>query len=157
MSLPFLSAQAELGNVQASWLMQVRGLVGPKIDSVVLPPQELKVETFVLARQSMEAVISAISDPSTRFSPGILLARVDPSSAPVLYWRSAVVAFSVDQVRRGRSRQQAIARLGPAEQTELDLVSEVYEYFGLTDPSAQPKSGARDQAQAILRGIRVDV
>jgi hypothetical protein len=78
LSLPFLSAQAELGNLQASWLMQVRGLVGPKIDAAVLPPQELKVETFVIARQSLEAVIAAIADPSTRFRPGVMLTRIDP-------------------------------------------------------------------------------
>lgn len=93
-NLPFLSAQAQLGNIQASWRMQIRGLVGPQIDAAVLPPQELKVETFVIAKQSLEAVITAINDPTTQFVPGVLLATIDPTSADVEYWLSAVRAYA---------------------------------------------------------------
>jgi hypothetical protein len=155
-SLPFLSAQAELGNLQASWLMQVRGLVGPKIDKVVLPPQELKVETFVIARQSLEAVIAAIDDTTTKFIPGILLARIDVDGTDVTYWRCAVQAYGIDSLRRGRTRSDTLSRLGSTNQADRDLISEVYAYFGVADPNATPGAGAREQAEALLRGIRVD-
>jgi hypothetical protein len=155
-SLPFLSAQAELGNIQASWMMQVRGVTGPKLNSQILPPQELKVETFVIARQSIEAVIKAVDDPTTLFVPGILVARIDPALPESLYWTAAVQAFAVDCVRRGRSRVEAQTRLGSADPADVDVLTEIYGYFGITDPKQAPGSGPREAAERILRGIRVD-
>lgn len=156
-SLPYLTAQAELGNIQASWLMQVRGLTGPKIDAVVLPPQELEVETFVIAKQSLDKAIQAIADPSTNFVPGILLSKVDPSSTEVDYWFSAVKAFAMNSIRRGRSRAQAVARLGSTDSAANDTIVEVYNYFGLSDPNQEPSSAARENARRLLGGIAADV
>lgn len=153
-SLPYLSAQAELGNLEASWLMQVRGLVGPKIDAVVLPPQELKVETFVIARQSLIAVIGATSDATTRFIPGIMLARIDPTNPEVAYWRAAVQTFSIDGVRRGWNRSRALSRLGSSSPGDADLIGEVYSQLGVKDDET-PGKGAQEQATNLLRGIRV--
>lgn len=155
-SLPFLSAQAELGNLQATWLMQVRGLVGPKIDAVVLPPQELKVETFVIARQSLEQVIAAVADPTTQFRSGILVARISPLSPEAGYWRAAVQAFAIDSVRRGRARSDAQSRLGSSDSADWDTITEAYTYLGVADPNANPGSPAREQAERLLRGVRVD-
>lgn len=155
-SLPFLSAQAELGNIQASWLMQVRGLVGPRIDEVVLPPQELKVETFIIARQSLIAVIKAINDPTTKFVPGILLARINPVSQESKYWAAVVQAFAMDSVRRRRTRADAQTRLGAISSSDNDLITEVYAFFGIEDPDEKPGSGAREHAASILRGLHVD-
>ncbi len=155
-SLPFLTAKAELGDIQAGWMMQVRGLVGPKIDAVVIPPQELKVETFYIAAKSLTEVIAAINDPTTKFIPGILLARIDPEAAEAAYWRSAVKAFAADSVRRGYSRSDTFARLGSTSSADSDLVSETYAFFGISDPNADPEAGAREQAEKMLRGIRVD-
>lgn len=155
--LPFLAAQAELGNIQASWLMQIRGLTGEKIDGVVLPPQELDVSTFAIAKQSLEAAIGAVKDPTTKFIPGILLATIDPTAPDVAYWTSAVKTFALSNLRRGRSRSEAIARLGSADPAANDVIAEVYTYLGITDPTAKPSAGAREAAQQILRGISADV
>lgn len=156
LTLPFLSAQAELGQLEASWLMQVRGLVGPKINEVVLPPRELKVETFVVAIQSLEAAIKAINDPTTQFRSGILLARISPAAPDTDYWRSAVKSFAIDSVRRGKKRMDAQARLSSTDPVDVDLLSEAYSYFGIVDPTVDPGPGAREQAERLLRGIRVD-
>ena len=137
-------------------MMQVRGLVGPKIDAVVLPPQDLRVETFVVAHQSLVAVIAAINDPTTKFVPGILLARVDPSAPEAEYWKGAVQAFAADSLRRGRSRGEAQARLGSTDPNDHDLLAEVYGFFGIADPKATPGNAPREQAEKLLRGIRVD-
>src|SRR3974390_1662747 len=51
-NIPFLAASAQLGVIEASWLFQVVGLTGPKID-LNLPPTNLDVETFVIAKQSL--------------------------------------------------------------------------------------------------------
>jgi len=157
LSLPFLTAQAELGNIEASWLMQVRGLIGPKIDSVVLPPQDLKVETFVIAKQSLNAAISAISDPKTKYVPGIVLASIDPNAPGVVYWLSAVKAYAVDSARRGRTGAQTMARLGTTDPAANDAITEVYNYLGITNPNQTPDNSARENAAMILRGIKADI
>jgi hypothetical protein len=156
LSLPFLSAQAQLGNIEASWMMQIRGLVGPVMDSVVLPPRELNVETFVVARQSLEAVIKAINDPTTRFIPAVLIARLNPATPETQYWRAAVQTFGVESVRHGRTRAQALGRLGSTDPVDYDLLVEVYGFFGIGNPTEPPGPGARELAERILRGMRVD-
>jgi hypothetical protein len=157
LSLPFLTAQAELGNIEASWLMQVRGLIGPKIDSVVLPPQDLKVETFVIAKQSLNSAIAAISDPKTKYVPGIVLASIDPNAPSVAYWLSAVKAFAIDSARRGRTGAQTMARLGTTDPAANDVITEVYNFLGITNPNQVPDNPARENAAMILRGIKADV
>ena len=156
LSLPFLSAQAQLGSIEASWMMQIRGLVGPLLDKKVLPPQELNVTTFVIAKQSLEAVIAAIGEPSTTFVPGTLIAVIDPTTPEVEYWRAAVRAFGAENVRRGRTRAEAQGRLGSTDPIDHDLLAEVYGFFGMMNPKDPPGTGARELAERILRGIRVE-
>lgn len=157
LNLPFLSAQAELGNIQASWLMQVRGLVGPKLDAVILPPQDLKVETFIIAKQSLEAAIKAISDPSTRFIPGIVVGRVDPNSKESLYRLSAVRAFALSSIKRGRTGADAQGRLGSIDQADIDAMTETYTFCEVENPLEKPNNAARDKAGRLLNGISADV
>jgi hypothetical protein len=156
-TLPFLTAQAELGSIEASWLMQVRGLNGPKIDEVILPPQDLKVDTFVIAKQSLEKAIKAVNDPTTRFKPGVLLSRIDPTSAEVAYWLSAVRAFGLYSIRKGRTGAAAKARLASEDPAANDALTEVYGSLGLLDPTQTPSTAARDRAGLILHGISADV
>jgi hypothetical protein len=77
LSLPFLAASAEVGNISAHWVLQVIGLAGRKIDEALPPPTELNVEKFVLARQSLEKLVAAIRDQTTKFEAA-LLSRVEP-------------------------------------------------------------------------------
>lgn len=157
LSLPFLSAQAQLGNIQASWMMQIRGLVGPKIDEVVLPPQELKVETFVIAKQSIEKVIRAVNDPSTSFRSGVLLATIDPNSNEEKFWASVVTSYAIYSLRKGRSAVEAIDRLGLNDPQAEDFIRDTYANLGVDNPTADPPRQARSTAQRIMQGIRVDV
>jgi hypothetical protein len=157
LNLPFLSAQAELGNIQASWLMQVRGLVGPKLDSVILPPQDLKVETFIIAKQSLEAAIRAISDPSTRFIPGILVSKVDPNSKESLYRLSAVRAFALSSLKRGRTGADTQGRLASTDPADIDAITEAYTFCEVANPAEKPSAAAREKASRLLNGISADV
>ena len=154
-SLPFLAAQAEMGQIQACWLMQVRGLTGA-IDDVVLPPQDLDVETYVLAKQSLEAVIGAIKDPDTKFVPGVLLAKVDPATTETEYWYSAVRAFALHQISVGRTMAIARSRLRTTDPMAIDIVTSVYNYFEIKDPNAPIPSGDSAVARQLLGGIRAD-
>lgn len=157
LNLPFLTAQAELGNIQASWMMQVRGLTGSKLDAVILPPQDLKVETFIIAKQSLEAAIKAVADPTTRFVPGILVGKVDPNSKESLYKISAVRAFALSSLRRGRTSADTQGRLGSTDTAVVDAINETYNYCGVSNPTEKPNNAARETAGRLLGGISADV
>lgn len=70
LTLPFLAASAEVGSIAAHWTLQILGLAGPKIAEAILPPAELNVEKFVLAKQSLECTSAAdpvgVRDAQTR-------------------------------------------------------------------------------------------
>jgi hypothetical protein len=154
LTLPFLSAQAELGNIQAAWQMQVRGLAGQKIDEAVAPPKQLSVETFVIAQQSLEKIIAAIRDPSTRLLAGTLLARSDPLSAETRLRRAVLDSYAVSAIARGRTFAQAQAD-APVQPGETELLRAVYEQLdaSLVDRPSRP---AMQAATAILGGFRTD-
>ena len=157
LTLPFLAAESELGNIRAAWLMQVRGLAGTPISSVIIPPQDLKVETFVIAKQSLDAAIKAVRDPNTRFVPGIVLSRIDPTTPETAFWQAAVKAFAVSCVKRGRTRESAQSRLGSTDTASADIIAEVYDSFGINLPNVSPDNSAKTSATRILQGIEADV
>lgn len=154
LSLSFLSAQAEIGIVQASWLMQVRGLTGSKIDSVVLPPQDLDVGTFVIAKQSLAAAIAAAEDSTTKFVPGTVVAKRDPESADVKYRNASVATFALSAVQRGRKMGDCLDRLAISDPKAIDVVTEVYSFLGVDNDV--PSTEARQHAREILKGIRTE-
>jgi hypothetical protein len=137
--------------------MQVRGLVGAKLDAVILPPQDLKVETFIIAKQSLEAAIKAISDPTTRFVPGIVVGKVDPNSKDTLYRLSAVRAFALSSLKRGRTGADAQGRLGSTDPADIDTIAETYSFCDVSNPAEKPGNAAREKAGRILNGISADV
>ena len=157
LTLPFLAAEAEIGEIRAAWLMQVRGLAGTPISSVILPPQDLKVETFVIAKQSLDAAIKAIRDPGTKFVPGTLLSKIDPTTPETIYSNAAVRAFAVSSIRRGRTRASAESRLGSTDPISNDLITEVYDSFGIIAPDTVPDANSKASATKILQGIDADV
>lgn len=67
--LPFLAAGAQLGRIEAQWVIEVIGLQGPKIREAIQPPAEFNVERYVDAMRSLGAIAIAASDPSTVFTP----------------------------------------------------------------------------------------
>ena len=153
--LPFLSAKAQLGQLRASWQMQVRGLTGPKINENILPPQELNVETFVLGKQQLEKIIGGVSDPSTTFQ-AVLLETINPQSPDVEYWLDAVAVFALACIRKGRSEPDALHRLRSTDPQANDRVRDLYQDFGVSGPN-DPPDDARKRAAAILGNISVDV
>jgi len=155
--LPFLAAQAEMGNIKAQWLMQIRGLSGPKIDAVVLPPQELNVSTFVLAKQSLESAINAVNDQTTQFISGTLLATIDPTKPETEYWLAVIRTFALSGVLRGKTQSEVIGKLQGTDFKAHDTVAEIYNYLGVTDPNAKPSPNACERAKQILHGITFKV
>lgn len=69
LSLPMVTAAAQIGSVEAAWMLQVAGLAGGAVDRISMPPTELSTETFVVAKQSLAGLIEAVRDSTTKFIP----------------------------------------------------------------------------------------
>jgi hypothetical protein len=46
--------------------------------------------------------------------------------------------------------------LASSDPADLDIVSEVYTFLGQDNPTIPPNTASREQAERLLRGIRVD-
>ena len=151
-SLPVLAAEAQLGRVEAGWTMQVKGISGPKIREAVLAPEELDVETYIKARNSMQEIIAAIGDADTVIKPELLL-TVPPDRPLDEYGRQALTTYVVACIGNGRLADWAINKLGNTEPAR-NIVRAVYEDFGVAQGEA-PGAVARAQAEEALRGVRI--
>ncbi len=157
-SLPFLAASAQLGTIEAQWILQVIGLNGKEIDASILPPTELNVDTFVIAKQSLEKIISALNDPSTRFLAR-LIAEIHPPDAEQMELRASVArAYALSSIERGRSLTEAKNHLGSDDGTVQDALATVYEKFGgLANPADTPSPEVRRKAAQISGRLKTDI
>ena len=157
-SFPFLAASAELGRIQAKWVMQVRGLAGEKIDTAILPPTELSVENFVVAKQSLHELGEAVRDPSTVFTAA-LVATVHPTDPIERDYRIATAkSYALSQIGERERLADATERL-ESDRTEVnDAIAQVYEQFvGITDPMARPSQEMQRKARELLGRLRTQV
>ncbi|MFO0834538.1 MAG: caspase family protein [Phycisphaerales bacterium] len=154
LTLPFLAASAEVGSIEAQWMLQVIGLGGPKIDAVSLPPTELNVETFVLAKQSLAALIGAVRDPDTVFTPQCLR-EITPADQRDLALRRAVAhTVALDAIADGVTLERAQKRA--ADPLAADVIRDMYhDIAGIDVPTLEPSSNARAEARRLLG--RVDL
>jgi hypothetical protein len=157
MSLPFLAASTELGQIEAKWILQVMGLSGSKIDSAVLPPKELNLETFVLANQSLDSLIKAVRDPTTNFKAA-LVAVVKP--AEVIERETLVAigkAYALGRLEKGRKRIDALDELGSIRDEIRDAIIDTYKDFaGITSDIEVPSAIVRSRAASLLGPIKVE-
>lgn len=157
LSLPFLAASAELGQIEAKWVLQVVGLAGVKIDQAILPPKELNLETFVLANQSLGNLIVAINDPTTKFTAQ-LISIIKPANTVENEYVAAVGrAYALGQIKRGRMLGDALRRLGAVPNEMLDSIRDAYKDFaGIASEVEAPNAEARSAAQKLLGPIDID-
>lgn len=154
LTLPFLAASAEVGSIEAQWMLQVIGLGGPRIDAVSLPPTELSVETFVLAKQSLAALIGAVRDPDTVFTPQCLR-EITPADQRDLMLRRAVgQTIALDAIADGLTLERAQKR--GTDPVTVDVIRDTYrDSAGIDAPTLEPSSNARADARRVLG--RVDL
>lgn len=157
-SLPYLAASAQLGNIEAQWILQVIGLAGKPISEAILPPTDLNVDTFVMAKQSLEKLINAINDSNTTFDAK-LIAEIHPANYEQRKLRQSIAtAYALTCLERGRNLSDALERLSSPDSDVQDSIREVYESVaGLTDVSQKPSGEVRHKAGEICGRIRADV
>jgi len=157
-SLPFLAASAQLGAIEAQWILQVIGLSGKEIDGAILPPTELNVDTFVIAKQSLEKIIAALRAPGTSFQPR-LIAEIRAPDAEERELRASVArAYALSSIERGRSLEDAKRHLGSDDGVVQDALATVYERFGgLTFAGDAPSPEVRRRAAQLTGRLKTDI
>ncbi len=157
LSLPFLAASAETGRIEGKWTLQVVGLAGPKIDAAILPPTDLNVETFVLAKQSLVKLINAVNDKSTTFSAARVGILKDSDLVEKELRIAVARAYALAGIARGRSASQAIGDLDVADGLTRDTIKDTYrELAGIADADEKPSDSSRAAAKQILGDVKVE-
>jgi hypothetical protein len=156
-SLPFLAASAQIGQVEASWMLNVAGLAGPKISAAIAPPAELNVETFVIAKQSLSSLIDAVNDASTIFVASQLL-KIEPAAQRDANFRKgAAKTYALSRIARRASLADALKRIRSTDAAVNDSISDTYFILvggAQTDP---PSEDAARKARDLLIGVEADV
>lgn len=157
LALPVLAASAQLGQIEASWIMQVIGLAGPRIDEVSITPSELNVETFVLAKQSLTNLIAAVRDPSTQLVAQEV-GRIGHGDIMQLeYIRAVGRAYALGRIYRRRRLADALAEIEGGIEGLREVIADTYrEFAGLSDQTTQPSPEAQRRAAALLNGVTVE-
>lgn len=157
-SLPFLAASAQMGQIEASWILQVLGVAGTKISEATAPPAELNVETFVIAKQSLEKLIAAVNDPSTTFAAQTLQKIDTAQQRSQAFEEAAVTTFALSSISRKRSLDEARKRLGAAiDPVASAILQDVYDVMAPGLPADRPTQDAANKANELLGGIQADV
>lgn len=156
LSLPFITASAQLGSTEAVWTLQIVGLTGPKISAVKVVPTELNVETFVIAKQSLERLIDAVTDPETLLSSKVIARQGPPTTVEARYSPAVLQVAALSAIARGWNMQTAGSRFGYAASNVPAMFAAVYQdVAGLTSITAEPAREKRAVAVRILDGLIV--
>ena len=149
-TLPFLAASAQVGRIEAQWMLQVVGLAGPKIDAESLPPTDLNVETFVLAKQSLEGLINAVRDDSTQFSAA-RLATITPEQVRLAKYQKAIgTTVALDGISDNTDMAKLLARVSNAR--VADAIRDTYQEV---TGGAQITQLHRRMASDLLGRVRI--
>ena len=157
-SLPFLAASAQLGSVEAQWTLQVIGLSGKPIDTALVAPTELNVDTFVIAKQSLEKLVDAVHHRDTTFRAR-LIGQVHPPDVQMVELRTALArAYALSSLDAGRTLNEALAHAGALDGVMEDAIAGVYEGFGgLTTRDDKPARAVRLRATELCGRLRTDI
>ncbi len=156
-SLPFLAASAQIGQVEAAWMLQILGLAGPKIDKGQVPPSELNVETFVIAKQSLQALIEAINDPTTAFTAHQIAKLESAANRDEAFRRGVVKAYALSRIARRASLQETLNRLQSGDSVANDSIRDTYDAIAPGGPGDRPSEEAARKARDLLGRIEADV
>jgi hypothetical protein len=156
-SLPFLAASAQMGQVEAAWMMQILGLAGVKIDEGIAPPNELSVETFVIAKQSLQALIEAVNDPTTVFAAHQIAKLESATIRDEAFRRGVVKAYALSRVARRASLQETLNRLQTGDPVANDSIRDTYDAIAPGGPGDRPSEEAARKARDLLGRIEADV
>jgi metacaspase-1 len=154
LSLPFLAASAQVGSIEAQWMLHVVGLSGPKIDAASLAPTDLNVETFVLAKQSLQQLIEAVRHAETKFSAQLLGQTRASDVLRADFQRCIGRTLGLDALAEGHTLQRVQSRV--TDSVRLDHIRDVYrEVANVTLITDTPSSESRQEASKLLGRVSI--
>lgn len=157
LSLPMVAASAQIGQVEASWMLQVLGLAGPEVTKAIVPPDELNVEKYVVAKQSLVALLNAVDHSSTTFSAH-QLSKIEPrNQRDEDYRKSVAKAYALTRIARRWSLDDALNRLRSDDSVIADTVRDTYEEVYPGSSAERPSEEAAHRSRALLGRIEADI
>ena len=156
-SLPFLAASAQMGQVEAGWMLQVLGLTGTKLAQVAAPPSELNVETFVTAKQSLVALIEAVNDSTTTFTAYQIAKLESAENRDEDLRRGVAKAYALSRIARRSTLQDALNRIGSGDATINDSIRDTYEQLAPGGAADKPSEEAARKSRDLLGRVEADV
>ncbi|MCA0361517.1 MAG: hypothetical protein LCH41_10745 [Armatimonadetes bacterium] len=155
LSLPFLAASAEIGQIEGRWTVQVVGLTGPKIDEALIPPAELSVEQYFKAKECLRLLIEALSDPSTTIQEQRIFMEPAADLDQMRSDEALGRAYGLSCLDRRWRLQRALAEVVGARQALLDAVTSTYsQVAGITGELEDIPPSAQIEARRLLGEIR---
>ena len=157
LGLAYLAASAQVGLIEGKWTLSTVGLSGVQIDKATVPPKELGVETFFLAQQSLEKLIEAVRDPTTKFVAEKVgeIKNIDQQRAD--YRKAIARAYALGRIERGRTLQQALDDLRSGKQYFEGYVVDFYrDFVGSANPTEPVPSDAQNRALLFLSTVAVN-
>ena len=155
LTLPFLAASAEVGQIEGRWAVQVVGLLGPKIDQALIPPAELSVEQYFKAKECLKAIIDAIPDETTTIQEQRIYFEPSLSLEQQLMDQTLGRAYGLSCIDKKWKMQKALAEVNGARQPLLDAVVEIYgQVAGIQSELEEVRPAAQTRARQLLSEIR---
>ena len=154
-NLPWLAASAELGQIEATWILEVVGLSGRVIDQATITPTQLNVETFVIAKQSLERLIDAVRHKDTVFTAEVVGVDRPVDVVEREYLVGAARSYALSRIEKGRTLKQALHDIGSERELVTDAIADAYkEYAEITTRGRKPSGVVRAKAKDLLGKLK---
>lgn len=156
-SLPFLSASAQVGNVEATALFQVIGIQSAKVTQAIPAPADLNVTTFVEMQQAFAKIIALVDAVDTRVTVQLLAIMAEVRDNSLLAYEAAIATgWALTKIDEGKSLAQAKNEWPNGTPSFDDAVKSVYiDITGNSDELNKPDNASRNKAHERLSGLRV--
>jgi hypothetical protein len=153
LSLPFLAAQAQVGNATINYRMELVGWTGSVKD--FLSKGEFNVEGYARFRDTMDRIKGMVFDDVAHINPEPLFVEFPTAigeDAELVI--SVATTFAVRHAGRGDSVMQAFESTGSGallSPLEMDAIRRAYLVLGIATDNQRPTSEQRNRAKELLQ------
>jgi hypothetical protein len=156
-SLPFITASAEFGFVQATASFDVLGLKSAEIAKAIPTPTKLDIETYVEMAEALKTIKGLIYDAKTEVNPQLIAVLGRERDRMEDDYRDALATgWALNRIKDGKRLQDIIHDKEMQAPMFMDVVKSVYlDITGTTALHAKPEDDARTRAKKLLDGLVV--
>jgi len=156
-SLPFISASAQVGDVEASARFQIIGLNSAKINQAIPVPADLNVETYVVMQDAFKKIKDLVDDAGTIVTPQVVAIWTEVADhSPQAYETALATCWALSKIDENKSLQTAMDESPQNSFFFNDAMKSVYIDIAKTsDLLTKPSAEARTLAHDRLLGFRL--